>query len=151
MDHPDHQVDGTSCIHDSELLDQDPMRILVVDDHEAVRRGVCAILGSRQDIEVCAQAANGREAIDRARESTPDVIILDITMPVLGGFAAALEIAKLLPEARILFFSMHETKEMIREAKRIGVHGFVTKDQAGQVLLNAVDAVFRKQTFFPPD
>jgi two-component system response regulator DegU len=124
------------------------MRILVVDDHETVRKGVCAILSSREDIEVCGEAANGEEAIRIAKELKPDLVILDVNMPVLGGFAAAQELKRLMPELPILFFTMNESAQFVIEAKRLGVQGFVSKDRAGAVLLAAVDALLRKETYF---
>lgn len=125
------------------------MRVLIVDDHEAVRKGVCAILSSRLDIEVCGEAGDGKEAIEKAKEVRPDLIILDVTMPVLSGFDAAREIRKILPEVRILMLSMHESKQLLEEAKKLGVHGYVTKTQAGNVLLKAVDTLFSDQVFYP--
>ena len=125
------------------------MRILIVDDHEAVRQGVRAILSSRNDIEVCGEAANGQEAIDEALELRPDLIILDINMPILGGISAAKEIKARLPQVLILLFSMHQSNQLVREAKLLGVQGYINKSQAGAMLLNAVDAVSRMQTFFP--
>jgi YesN/AraC family two-component response regulator len=73
------------------------VRILIADDHEAIRAGVRSILSSHEDIQICGEATNGKEAIDRAKELLPDLIILDINMPVLGGFGAAQEIKKVLP------------------------------------------------------
>jgi DNA-binding NarL/FixJ family response regulator len=125
------------------------LRILVVDDYEAVRKGICAILSSRLDIEVCGEAANGREAIQKARELNPDLIILDITMPLLDGKSAAREIRKFMPDVPILFFSMHDSEQVMQQARAIGVQGFVIKTQAAKTLLNAVDALINKQTFFP--
>jgi YesN/AraC family two-component response regulator len=78
------------------------VRVLIVDDYEAVRKGVCAILSSRLDIEVCGEAGNGKEAIDKATALRPDLIILDVTMPILNGFDAAREILKVLPDVPIL-------------------------------------------------
>ena len=125
------------------------MRILVADDHESVRKGVCAILSSRLDIEVCGEASNGQEAIEKARELRPDLIILDITMPVLNGIDAARIIRQTLPELPILLLSMHDGKHIIEDARRIGVRGYVTKAQAAATLLDAVDAVLHNLTFFP--
>ena len=124
------------------------MRILVVDDHETVRKGVSAILSSREDIEVCGEAANGEEAIRIAKELKPDLVILDVNMPVLGGFAAAQELKRLMPELPILFFTMNESAQFVIEAKKLGVQAFVSKDRAGAVLLAAVDALLRKETYF---
>jgi DNA-binding NarL/FixJ family response regulator len=125
------------------------LRILIADDHEAVRTGVRAILASRNDVEVCGEAANGQEAIEKALELRPDLIILDINMPILGGIAAAKEIKVRLPQVLILLFSMHQSNQLVREAKLLGVQGYVNKSQAGAMLLNAVDAVSSMQTFFP--
>ena len=123
------------------------LRVLVADDHEMVRVGLCAMLESRQ-IEVCAQAKNGEEAVDKSRQLSPDLIILDISMPVLGGIEAAQQIRVFLPDVPILFFSAHNTSELIAIAKSVGAQGFVTKDQVAERLLEAVDALRDKKTFF---
>jgi DNA-binding NarL/FixJ family response regulator len=125
------------------------LRVLIADDHESVRKGVCVILGTRGDIEVCGEASNGREAIDKAKELQPDLIILDITMPVLSGIDAAEVIRTALPHVPILFLSMHQSRQIVAEAKRIGVQGYVRKSEAATTLLNAVDAVLRHEPFFP--
>jgi DNA-binding NarL/FixJ family response regulator len=124
------------------------MRILIADDHEAIRKGVCSILTSRGDIEICAEAENGQQAVAMASEMRPDLVILDINMPVLGGFAAAVEIKRLLPGIPILFFTMNNGSKFVEEAKKAGVQGFVAKEKAGQVLLAAVDALMRNEQFF---
>jgi DNA-binding NarL/FixJ family response regulator len=125
------------------------VRVLVVDDHEAVRKGVCAILSTRLDIEVCGEADNGKVAIEKAKALRPDLVILDVTMPVLNGFDAAREIRKILPEVQILMLSMHESKQLLEEAKRVGVNGYVTKTQASHTLLKAVDTLLSNQMFYP--
>jgi two-component system nitrate/nitrite response regulator NarL len=124
-----------------------PLRVLVADDHETVRMGLCAMLQSH-NIEVCAQAKNGEEAIEKSREFRPDLIILDISMPVLGGIEAAQQVRVFLPDVPILFYSMHNTRELIAIAKSVGAQGFVTKDQMAVMLLEAVEALRNKQTFF---
>jgi len=125
------------------------IRILIADDHDAVRRGVRSVLLSREDIEICAEAADGRDAIDHALKCRPDVIILDLTMPVMGGFAAAIELRRLLPDTPVLFYSMHQGEHLVNEAKRIGVHGFVSKSDISEALLQAIDALLDNKTFFP--
>ena len=124
------------------------MRVLIADDHEAVRKGVCAILVSRPDLEVCGEAENGKDAIEKARELGPDLIILDITMPGLSGFEVAREIRKTM-SVPILILSMHESNQLVEEARKIGVQGYVTKTQVASTLLLAVDTILRKQDFFP--
>jgi DNA-binding NarL/FixJ family response regulator len=115
-----------------------------------VRIGLCAMLQSQQ-IEVCAQAKNGEEAVEKSRELSPDLIILDVSMPVLGGIEAAQQIRVFLPDVPILFFSAHNTSQLVAIAKSVGAQGFVTKDQVAERLLEAVDALLHKQPFFPPD
>jgi DNA-binding NarL/FixJ family response regulator len=123
------------------------MRILIADDHEMMRRVTMRILQSRRDIE-CIEARNGNEAIQKAIELKPDLIVLDISMPAVGGFNAAREIKQYLPDVPILFFSIYDDGEYLDTAKSIG-QGVVFKDQAGTTLLKAVDALLQKRTFFP--
>jgi two-component system, NarL family, response regulator NreC len=126
------------------------LRILIVDDHETVRKGVCAILTMYLQPEHCEEASNGQEAITKALALQPDLILLDINMPVMGGFAAARELKKLLPHVPILFLTMHGGDSFVSEARRAGVQGFVTKDHVGEVLVDAVKALLNSETFFPP-
>lgn len=100
-------------------------------------------------IEVCGEAANGQEALTQALKLRPDLIILDITMPVLDGFSAAREIHKRLPSAGILLLSMHESASMVNVAKSSGASGYVAKSEGIGRILKAVDAIAQKQTFFP--
>jgi len=123
------------------------LRVLVADDHEMVRIGLCTMLQSQQ-IEVCAQAKNGEEAVEKSRELSPDLIILDVSMPVLGGIEAAQQIRVFLPDVPILFYSMNNTPELIAIAKSVGAQGFVTKNQVAARLLEAVDALRNKKTLF---
>ena len=123
------------------------LRVLVADDHEMVRIGLCTMLQSQQ-IEVCAQAKNGEEAVEKSRELSPDLIILDVSMPVLGGIEAAQQIRVFLPDVPILFYSMNNTPELIAIAKSVGAQGFVTKNQMAVTLLEAVDALRNKKTLF---
>lgn len=127
------------------------MRILIADDHEVVRQGICSILASRKDLQVCGQAADGREAIEKARELKPDAVIIDVTMPSLGGFAACKEIKKFLPHVPIVFLSMHDGSGAIEQAKSAGGQAYVRKMQAGSDLLKALDAVFQNKSFFPSE
>ena len=124
-----------------------PLRVLVADDHEMVRIGLCAFLES-QDIEVCGQAKNGEEAIKKSSQLSPDLIILDISMPVLGGIEAAQQIRVFLPDVPILLLSTHNPSQFIAIAKSVGAQGFVTKDEMAATLLEAVDALRNGKTFF---
>ena len=124
------------------------MQILVADDHEVVRKGVCVILTSHFPQSECIEASNGHDAINKALAHTPDLIILDINMPVLGGFAAAKEIQRLLPQVPILFFTMNTGQQFVQEARKAGVKGFVAKDHAGEHLIRAIEALLRNESFF---
>lgn len=126
-----------------------PLRVLIVDDHESVRLGVRAILGIRSDVEVCGEAENGLEAIDKAQSLAPDVVILDVTMPILDGFNAAREINKVAPGAAILLLSMHESPNLINVAKSSGAQGYIAKSEGGAAILRALDALAQHKTFFP--
>ena len=125
-----------------------PDRILVADDHETVRKGICAILSSRLTLEEVGEASDGLEAIAKAKELEPDLIVLDITMPKLGGFEAAREIRKLYPRMPILFLSMHDGKHLIETAKAIPVQGYVMKNQVGRALVDAAEELLKGNTFF---
>ena len=124
------------------------MKILIVDDHEALRAGVRTVLESH-GFDVCGEAANGQEALARAMQLGPDLVILDITMPVLDGFSAAREIHKRLPSVGILLLSMHESASMVNVAKSSGARGYVSKSEGIARLLKAVDAIAHNRTFFP--
>ena len=126
------------------------VRVLIADDHSVIRRGVRSLLLARSDVYVCAEAADGRDAIERALKHQPDLIILDLTMPVMGGFEAAKVLRKILPAVPILFYSMHDGEHLIKDAKELGVHGFVCKTEICDRLLDAIEAVVdRKTTYFP--
>ena len=124
------------------------MQVLIEDDHEIVRRGVRSILESREDMEVVAEAANGREAVEKAAELHPDLIILDHSMPVLNGLAAVSEIRQILPKVPILMLSMHDGQPLIDAIQQVGAQGFVPKAECAEKLLEGVDAVRRGETFF---
>jgi DNA-binding NarL/FixJ family response regulator len=120
-----------------------------VDDHEVLRAGVRTLLQSNPDIEVCGEASNGLEGLQKAVQLKPDVVILDIDMPVLDGFSTAREISKLSPSVAILLLSLHVAPNLIDIAKSSGASGYVAKNQAAFILLRAVDAIAHHQTFFP--
>jgi DNA-binding NarL/FixJ family response regulator len=124
------------------------MRILIADDHEIVRQGMRAILESQRDFEVF-EAHDGEEAVEKAKELHPDLVILDISMPRLDGFSAARKIKQQSPPTPIVIFSLDRTEAFIEVAQKIGASGYITKGESGQTLLKAVDAALRNQTYFP--
>lgn len=117
-----------------------PIRILVADDHEAVRRGLRSAL-SAAGWEVCADVINGKEAVAKATELKPDLIILDISMPVMGGLDAARLIRAADPNAKIVIFTMHESQQMKDEIARIGVQAHAVKSAPMKQLLETINTV----------
>ena len=119
------------------------IKVLIADDHALVRDGVRALLATADDVEVIAEAGDGREAVDRARETSPDVVLLDIAMPGLGGLEAVPLIQRDAPRARILILTQYEHADYVRRFLRLGVAGYVLKKAAGAELISAIRAAYR--------
>ena len=115
-----------------------PVRLLIADDSEMLRIGIRTLLEFRRDWQVCGEAANGEEAIARVRELAPDVVILDLSMPVMNGFEAAEEIRRSSPATKIIFFSVHEVPST---ARTVGGDAFVSKSAPASHLLEEVERV----------
>lgn len=121
--------------------------ILLADDHEVVRRGVRALLEARRGFVICGEASNGREAVDMAVQHSPDVVVLDISLPALNGVDATRQIRKVAPKSEILIFTMHDSEEIIREALGAGARGCLLKSEADSQIVSAVDALARHRSF----
>jgi DNA-binding NarL/FixJ family response regulator len=126
------------------------LRILLADDHEVVRRGLCAILQKHEGWEVCGEASDGREALALASQLKPDVIILDIGMPNLNGLATTRQIVRDDPNSKIIVLTITDSDQVIREALDAGARGFVLKSDAARDLVSAVEALQSKRMFFTP-
>ncbi len=124
------------------------MRLLVVDDHEIVRMGVRILFSDANLWEICGEATNGAEAIEMVSELSPDVVILDLSMPVMGGFETAKRIRQAAPSSRIVFFSIHETPTT---ARLVGADAFVSKASAAQDLPRTIHRILevRRSTHSP--
>src|SRR5437870_11377480 len=127
-----------------------PVRILVADDHQVVRTGLRALLESKTGWEVCAEASNGREAVEKAGQLKPDVAVLDIGMPLLNGVEATRQIRKLSPQTEILILTMHDSEQLVQEVLGAGAHGYILKDDADRNLIAAVDALRRHKPYLSP-
>lgn len=123
------------------------LRILVADDHPVIRKMVRATLEGHPQFEVCAEAVDGAEAIERAKEVKPDVVVLNITMPVVNGLKAAHEIKKLVPNIAIIILSSHVDKQFVEVAKKIGVRAYVAKTKLGEALVKAIEAAVDGEDF----
>jgi DNA-binding NarL/FixJ family response regulator len=124
-----------------------PVRILVADDHNVVRTGLRALIESHPGWQVCAEAANGRQAVEKAGQFKPDVAVLDIGMPLLNGVEATRQIRKLSPQTEILILTMHDSELLIQEVLEAGAHGYILKDDADRNLIAAVDALRRHEPY----
>src|SRR5690349_14468136 len=116
-------------------------RILIVDDHDVIRRGIRMLLETRHNLNVVAEATTGRQAIELARETNPDIAILDYSLPELNGRDLTIELRKILPRLEVLIFTMHEREETVMEVLQAGARGFVLKSDTELHLLAAVDAL----------
>ena len=123
------------------------IRILVVEDYEPFRKLVCSIIEDRAEFEIIAQAADGLEAIQKAEELQPDLILLDIGLPRLNGIAAARQIGKLSPKSKILFLSQDTDAEIVKAALETGGNGYVVKWDAGDQLFEAIETIVRGGQF----
>ena len=123
------------------------MRILIADDHEIIRQGLRNLLSADRSWEICGEAVDGRDAIEKARELRPDVVLMDISMPNMDGLQATRAIRQSIPEIEILILSQHDSKEMIRQAFKAGAKGYVVKSAISHDLMNALQTVSRHEVF----
>jgi DNA-binding NarL/FixJ family response regulator len=123
------------------------IRVLLVDDHEVARRSIRSVLSREANLDVIGETADGEEAIKKAEELHPTIILLDITLPGISGIQAARRIRVVSPNSRIIFVSQHDSIQMARDALSVGAHGYVVKSDAGRDLLKAIEAVHEGQTF----
>jgi DNA-binding NarL/FixJ family response regulator len=124
------------------------LHILIVDDHEVVRRGLRALIESHPGWEVCGEAANGREAVEKARKLKPNVVVMDIAMPELNGLEATRQILKDIPRTIVLILTVHESEQLVREVLKAGAQGYVLKSDAGRDLVSAIEALSQQKVFF---
>jgi len=124
------------------------VRILIADDHDVVREGLKTLLAARADFEVCGEAATGREAVAKARELQPHVVVLDFSMPELNGLEATRQIRKARPRTEVLILTMHDSETLARAVLAAGARGFLLKTHAKRQLVAAVDALAQHQPFF---
>jgi DNA-binding NarL/FixJ family response regulator len=123
------------------------VRVLIADDHPVIRRMVRSTLQVHPEFEVCGEAEDGAQAIEEAKKLKPDVVVLNVTMPVLDGFEAAREIRTSLPESAIVILSSHADQRFIEIARKIGVRAYVAKTKAGEALVKAIEAAVRGEDF----
>ncbi len=128
----------------------DRIKVLIVDDHAVLRHGVRALLARKSDIVVVGEAGNGAEAIEEFKRTRPDVVLMDITMPVMDGLEATRQIKALAPETRILVLTQHEDAEFALPLLQAGAAGYILKKAGGSELVNAIRTVFSEGAFLQP-
>lgn len=126
------------------------LRILIVDDHGIVRAGVRSLLEGQTDMEVVGEASGGEEAVDKARQLQPQMVLMDIAMPGMNGIEATRQIVKDLPDTRVLILSMHDDEEFFFSVLRAGASGYIIKESEPQELLYAIRTVASGQVFLSP-
>jgi DNA-binding NarL/FixJ family response regulator len=126
------------------------VRLLLADDHEIVRRGLRALLEAEPGWEVVAEAADGRDAVEKTKELKPDIAILDISMPTLNGLEAARQIVASGSQTKVLILTVHDSDPLIQQVLEAGARGYLLKSDAGRDLVAGVEALRRNKTFFTP-
>jgi two-component system response regulator NreC len=126
------------------------IRVMLVDDHDVIRFGLRSFLDTQEHIEVVGEAGNGEEAIERAQEIQPDVILMDITMPVMDGLTATHHLHKICPNCQVLALTVHADKEYFIKMLEAGASGYITKQAASDELVTAIDAVSKGQVYLQP-
>jgi DNA-binding NarL/FixJ family response regulator len=124
------------------------VRILLADDHAVVRRGLRALLEAQQDFEVCAEASNGREAVELALQHRPDVAVLDISLAILSGIEATRQIRRDTPATEVMIFTLRENENEIRDVLHAGARGYVLKSEADEQIVRAIETLARHHAFF---
>ncbi|MES9964521.1 MAG: response regulator transcription factor [Candidatus Sedimenticola sp. 20ELBAFRAG] len=130
------------------MSSQPPIRLLLVDDHPLVLDGISARLEGEADLEVVATATNGREALEKARDVKPDVVLMDVTMPVMGGLEATPLFKEEMPDIHVLILSMHDNQEYILKLMHAGASGYVLKDVSSDELIRAIKVINQGDTYF---
>lgn len=124
------------------------LRILIADDHDIVRRGIKSLIEVRPEWKICDEAHSGREAVAKAEEKKPDIVILDISMPELNGLEAARRIKKVSPNSEILILSVHYSDQLIKDILDVGARGFIVKSDSDRDLIVALEALSNHKPFF---
>jgi DNA-binding NarL/FixJ family response regulator len=126
-------------------------KIFIVEDHRLFREGLKSMLNSRADIDIVGEAEDGLQAVRRIRKTTPDLVLLDLSMPKMGGISVMKEVKRVLPETRIIALTIHESDQFVLEAFDAGADGYCIKDASRKELMLAVDSVLEGKTYISPD
>jgi two-component system response regulator NreC len=126
------------------------LRLLVADDHKIFRQGIKKLLDEESDLNIVGEAADGREAVQKATELKPDVILMDIAMANLNGLEATKKIKKVLPSTRVIMLTMHKNEEYILQSFQAGASGYILKEGAVEELVSAIRSIYQDKSFLSP-
>ena len=129
------------------IVEKTSIRLIVVEDFAPFRQFICLTLGTRPNLRVVCEVSDGQEAVQKAEELKPDLILLDIGLPTLNGIAAARQIRKLAPESKIIFVSQESSLDVVQETLNLGARGYVVKTMAARDLIAAIEAVLEGRQF----
>ena len=127
-----------------------PIKILLADDHTIVRQGLAKLLEAESNLEVVGEAQDGREAVNKVQKLIPDIVIMDIAMPLLNGIEATRQIKKTLPQTKVIILSMHSHDRYISELISLGASGYLLKDSTGEEIIKAISAAIKGDVYLSP-
>ena len=127
------------------------VRILIADDHAMMRKGLRTAIEPHENWEICGEATNGQDALEKASALKPDLVVLDVSMPVLNGLEVAHRLAKSMPEIKILLFTMHNSPQFKKDATKSGAQGYVCKSSGEETLTLAMETLLHGERFFDAD
>jgi DNA-binding NarL/FixJ family response regulator len=131
----------------SKAYEMSLIRVLLVDDHEVARRGLRSVLSADTNLDIVGEAADGQDAVSKAAELRPAIVLLDISLPGISGLQAAQKIRIVSPESRIIFVSQHDSIQIAKDALSVGAYGYVVKSDAGHDLLKAIEHASEGKNF----
>jgi DNA-binding NarL/FixJ family response regulator len=127
------------------------VRILIADDHAMMRKGLRTVIEPHPGWEICGEATTGLEALEQTKFLKPDLIVLDVSMPILNGLEVAHRISRSVPDTKILLFTMHNSPQFAKDVTKTGANGYVCKSSGEEVLTHAIEELLRGKSFFDAD
>ena len=131
-------------------MSDNPITILLADDHTVVRQGIVKLLEGERNLKVIGEAGNGRDAVSKVEQFKPDVVLMDISMPLLNGIEATRQIKRIRPQTKVIILSMHSHDRFIGELLTLGASGYLVKDSTGADIIMAINAAMKGDTFLSP-
>jgi DNA-binding NarL/FixJ family response regulator len=141
----------TAMMEVAKMTENSMARILIADDHAMMRKGLRTVIEPHAGWEICGEATTGLEALEQTKLLQPDLLILDVSMPVLNGLEVAHRISRTLPNVKVLLFTMHNSPQFAKDVTKTGAHGYVCKSSGEELLTQAIKTVLQGESFFDND